>query len=48
MKRLCRLFLVFFMILSFTSSAMAAYNFRDERFAGVFTTENIDAIIDEY
>lgn len=30
------------------SGASAEFLFRDERFRGIFTTENLDAIIDEY
>ena len=48
MRQLIRFLLLLFVILISASSALAAYNFSDDRFAGVFTTENLDAIIEEY
>ena len=48
MKRFCCFVLVLFMVLPCTVSTLAAYNYKDDRFAGVFTTENLDAIIEEY
>ena len=48
MKRFCCFFLVMFLALPFASTALAAYNFTDDRFAGIFTTENLNAIIEEY
>ena len=48
MRRAGRCLVVLFTVLILSSSALAAYNFKDNRFAGVFTTKNIDAIIDEY
>ena len=48
MKRFGCFFLVMFLALPFASTALAAYNFTDDRFAGIFTTENLNAIIEEY
>ena len=48
MRRAGRFLVMLFAVLLCSSSALAAYNFTDERFVGTFTTENIDAIIDAY
>ena len=46
-RRLCICFLVFCFFLH-TSSVSAEFLFQDDRFRGDFSTENLDAIIDEY
>ena len=48
MRRVRRFLLVLCAAVLYASSALAAYNYKDERFAGVFTTENLDAIIEAY
>lgn len=39
--------LLFFLVI-YTITARAGFVFHDDRFRGLFTTENLDAIIDEY
>ena len=48
MRSLRRMILVLVAAMLFVPSAHAAFNFSDERFQGVFTTENLDAMIQEY
>jgi len=44
-----RWFIIFpFMICIIATVANASFEFHDDRFSGIFTTENLDAIIDEY
>ena len=40
--------LLFWCVLFFLSCASADFSFSDTRFRNKFTTENLDAIIDEY
>ncbi len=40
--------LLLLMVLLSLSAASASFDFSDDRFRGVFTTENMDAIIEEY
>ena len=49
MKTSCRLLiLVSVMVLCFVSASAASFSFSDDRFCGIFTTENLDAIVEEY
>ena len=49
MKIRARLFLLILAVLVLCSSvSFAGFDFSDERFQGVFTTENLDRIIEEY
>ena len=49
MKTRLRLFaLILCICLSVSSMAFASFEFSDDRFQGVFTTGNIDKIIEEY
>lgn len=48
MRFIRRLSLLMLLIALSVSSASASFEFSDDRFRGVFTTENLDAIIEEY
>ena len=48
MRLIRRLILLLVLAVLCVSSASAAFDFSDDRFRGVFTTENLDAIIEEY
>ncbi len=48
MRLIRRLALLLALVVLSVSSASASFDFSDDRFRGVFTTENLDAIIEEY
>lgn len=48
MRFLSRLPLLLLLLVLSVSSAFASFDFSDDRFRGVFTTENLDAIIEAY
>ena len=48
MRFLRRLPLLMLLVVLSVSSASAAFDFSDDRFRGIFSTENLDAIIEEY
>lgn len=48
MKKRTGALLLFLLVFSFITNAFAASSFTDTRFQGVFTTENLDAIREEY
>ncbi len=48
MRLLRRLAPLLLLAVTVASSAFAAFDFSDDRFRGIFTTENLDAIIEEY
>ncbi len=48
MRFLRRLAVLLTLAVLSVSSACASFDFSDDRFRGVFTTENLDAIIEEY
>ena len=49
MKRFaCRIMVIVFLLFLFPSASFADFDFADDRFQGVFTTENLDKIIEEY
>ena len=48
MKRSLRMLVFFILVVATAASSLADSSFSDDRFQGVFTTQNIDAIIQEY
>lgn len=49
MRKLIRsVFFTFLFLIVFSASATASFSFSDDRFRGDFSTENMNAIIDEY
>lgn len=48
MKRMLRVLCAAVFLCLLAASASASFSFEDDRFRGVFTTENMDAIIAEY